>query len=1770
MSFRPFELGKPVSRASDSDETPEDKFAFGVTAVKKGTVEGLSIPVIPKKSESDKEDETGKDQGQFEWGRPLLGGLSDEEDDGEDGVLFNEVSIPLQRSVRDIKKPDQEVIEEYVDEQGRRVKRISKVTSTSTVTRVERQDPTYELAVDVPTEPREEVEEYTDENGRRVRRVVRTSVTTNAKTVLRDGALKVVLKPGDHDRRELREGPDDVERIETFTSDHGYRTQKLTKAIFKTQLKKHTQEILPATVSKTDVPSPSSPTYPDEDEEMKVDKALEGDEPMDEDEDEVEVKEEDKGEYDEFNEEIAVVGIKRRPRVPKWFVVVPDEPEKPVKPESLTYPMKTPRVDPQTRQSPEIVEDISWVNIDRKVVIPELSTSIVDKKDEPQTKIFESAAPVYLDTDTEDVVPSVHTREVVLPEWMVETEATPQKPQQPEEEISWLVLPSQPQQPELKDLDRGDVKESVTATTLSREIVLPKIDGIEDESPEEVEEYVDENGVRVSRIIKQTRTTRTIKREGQQIEPMEVTFPVAKTQDDSPEEVEEFIDENGVRVRRMVKRTITTKTVIRKSVDDKPQTKVFESADPVYLKADSEDVVPSVQTREVVLPEWMVETEATPQGPKQSEEDISCLILSSQPQQPESKDDIYRDDVKESVTATTLNREIVLPEIDRMEDESPEEVEEYVDENGVRVRRIVKRTITTRTIKREGQRIEPVEVTFPVAQTQDESPEEVEEYVDENGVRVKRITKRTITTRAVIRKSVDDKLQTMVFESAAPVYLEADSKDVVPSLQTREVVLPEWMVETEATPQEPKQPEQDISWLILPSQPQQPELKDDLDRDDVKESVTATTLSRENVLPEFDEMEDESPEEREEYVDENGVRVRRIIKRTVTTKTVIRKSVDDKPQTMVFESATPVYLEADSEDVVPLVQTRDVVLPEWMVKTEATPPEPKQPEQEVSWLILPSQPQQPESKGDLDREFVKESVTATTLNREIVLPEIDGMESPEKVEEYVVENGVRVRRIVKRTITTRAIKREGQHIEPMEVTFPVAQTQDESPDEVEEYVDENGVRVRRIIKRTITTKTVVHKSVDDEPQKMVFDSAAPVYLEADSEDVVPSVQTRKVVLPEWMVETEATPEEPKQPEQDISWLILPSQPQQPESKEDLDRDDVKESVTATTLSREIVLPEIDGVEDELPLNVEEYVDENGVRVRRFVKRTITTRAIKREGQQIEPMEVTFPVAQTQDESPEEVEEYVDENGVRARIFKRTITTKTVVRKSVDDKPQTMVFESAAPVYLEADSENVVPSVQTREVALPEWMVETEATPPEPRQPEQEISWLILPSQPQQPESKRELDREDVNESVTATTLNREIVLPEIDGSESPEKVEEYVDENGVRVRRIVKRTITTRAIKREGQQIEPIEVTFPVAQTQDESPDEVEEYVDENGVRVRRIIKRTITTKTVVRKSVDDKPQTIVFESAAPVYLDTDTEDVVPSVHTREVVLPEWMVETEATPQKPQQPEEEISWLVLPSRPQQPELKDLDRGNVNESVTATTSSREIVLPEIDGVEDELPPNVEEYVDENGVRVRRFVKKTITTRTIKREGQQIEPIEVSFPVAQDDSSEEVQEYVDENGVQVRRIVKQTITTTSVHRIGVLESGVPVTMHEVGEEAVPSTETATLEPVTPEAVLLAHTAPLSPRRASMPYETTVVQRYLVIIETLYQYVLEHRSLIFIYSSRHTQFNFVLENFLYWMIVTLKKLSWMTPVSWKVDEIQNQLREIKVLTWSVFTFA
>ena len=71
---------------------------------------------------------------------------------------------------------------------------------------------------------------------------------------------------------------------------------------------------------------------------------------------------------------------------------------------------------------------------------------------------------------------------------------------------------------------------------------------------------------------------------------------------------------------------------------------------------------------------------------------------------------------------------------------------------------------------------------------------------------------------------------------------------------------------------------------------------------------------------------------------------------------------------------------------------------------------------------------------------------------------------------------------MRRTITTTTMKKEDQGIEPVEVPFPVAPSEDESPEEVEEYID----GVRRIVRRTITSTTIKKEDQGIEPVEVPF------------------------------------------------------------------------------------------------------------------------------------------------------------------------------------------------------------------------------------------------------------------------------------------------------------------------------------------------------------------------------------------------------------------------------------------------------------------------------------------------------------------------------------------------------------------------------------------------------------------------------------------------------------------------------------------------------------
>lgn len=1142
---RGLKKGKTICNTWGSDDRPTVNEPLTVASVQERTVQEVSF-ACPK------EDEGRKDDKEFEWGRPLLGGSSDEEDYEEDsGSSFNRVSITLKGSKRRIVKPDQEIIEEYTDDTGRRVKRISKVTTTKAITRVERQAPSCMLAINVPAEVNENVEEYIDNHGRRVRRAIRSTVSESTNTVVRDGSVKFVLSPGKSGEEDFKEHSEDSERIQTLTTSHGYRVQQISKSTFKTQLKGAAESMTSRSPQRISAPEISQPPT-----------------------------------GDTFDDDVFPVKVYRDISYPEWMELGKED-------------------HPPSRN---------------------VSTSCIQIERYPTQSPRESA---------------------------------PEKP--------------------------GVIEEVVPFTFEKRPLVIPR-------EAFEVEE--DSLAVRGRK----------------RVEP-----PGAG------------LLELPVIPRKKVHKEIPSSLL---SESDMPESesrgKVFELASPVYQQTGDEDVVPSVLTRQVVHPDWMIERRPSPTGEIPNVEGY-FVVLASKPRQPGTKGDWRRepDTVSENVVATNLNREVVIPEITDMQGE--------------------KKMVTVK-----------------------------------GGVTVKQYT-------SFVRSAPNgdgDKPETKILESAAPVYIEAQDEDVIPSTQAREIVLPEWMAESE---QKPK----------------------------------------------FE-----------------------------------RK----------LHTASPFLLPTQAKRTDPLA---------------------------------------------FASEAIKENVTATTLNPEIIIPEIE----------------------------------DKRHKEPQNVT---------------EHEHESGVRF----------STVFHSE----------------------EEVVSTLKTRDVNLPKWMVEIPPSPEQEEKPDDGILCLVRPSELNQQEP-EQVGNETILESVSATTLNRGFFIPEIVDTGDESP---EEFVDENGVRVRRTLRRTT----------------------------------HIDGNNA----------TKSMVQRRI-------CYQGEPDTEFETDSEDVVPSVKSREIVLPEWMVVREPTPTE-ETPSDNISWLIVRSEPKEPQNQ-EQDTEKVHESVTASTLNREIVIPEFQDVGPRAEVEEYNDQSGVQVKSIVKRVITTTNVKRESPHSQPIEIRFPEAHSQFESPEKKEENLDGSGT-----VERTVTTRSVLSSSIDEQGEEIqikVFESAAPVWVEGDSENIVPSRQFRDVVLPKWMVNSEPTQVEQMQPGEGITWVALPSEPQQLESREYDAEGISESVIATTLSREVVIPEI---------------------------------------------------------------------------------------------------EDPEEATSRAEVVYLEDGLPQAVILDHGQPSSPRRGSIPFEASSIQRYLVIIETLHQYVMEHRSMIFIYSSQHMQFNFLLENFLHWILVTLKTLCWMVPVSGQLSEVQEQLQQIKVL--------
>ena len=152
-------------------------------------------------------------------------------------------------------------------------------------------------------------------------------------------------------------------------------------------------------------------------------------------------------------------------------------------------------------------------------------------------------------------------------------------------------------------------------------------------------------------------------------------------------------------------------------------------------------------------------------------------------------------------------------------------------------------------------------------------------------------------------------------------------------------------------------------------------------------------------------------------------------------------------------------------------------------------------------------------------------------------------------------------------------------------------------------------------------------------------------------------------------------------------------------------------------------------------------------------------------------------------------------------------------------------------------------------------------------------------------------------------------------------MEEVTDENGMRVRRVVTKTVTTTSTKTSSDNGEPKHLTRETLQKEsdqgggdiDENT-EVIEYVDENGRRVRRIVKKRIITTTTRISSKNNGPSSVT----------TDTKEISSGGHDPERVLINFGGEMPRPPEeqsklqpetKPQAVQEKEVFLQFGSQP---------------------------------------------------------------------------------------------------------------------------------------------------------------------------------------------------------------------------------------------------------------
>ena len=384
--------------------------------------------------------------------------------------------------------------------------------------------------------------------------------------------------------------------------------------------------------------------------------------------------------------------------------------------------------------------------------------------------------------------------------------------------------------------------------------------------------------------------------------------------------------------------------------------------------------------------------------------------------------------------------------------------------------------------------------------------------------------------------------------------------------------------------------------------------------------------------------------------------------------------------------------------------------------------------------------------------------------------------------------------------------------------------------------------------------------------------------------------------------------------------------------------------------------------------------------------------------------------QPKDVSPEpkeEVEEFTDANGRKMkRITKRTVVIRKVnlngkpghIEEPLDEVHEIPVPDDEKPDRGTVDERIGVVRVKKR-VELPDWQpVEVQHRPRRLPSEEPKEEKPVKPSYASRPYEPSE---EDV---IRPTTVDRSYTIPEFDEEEGvkqgpgpggdhpveelsePFEIEEFVDDDGRRMKRIAIRTVVTRKVTRGGvtkDVLEPVEEIRIVPADQFEpallpklfnKPVKIEEFVDENGRKMRRIIRTTVVTKTVTRDGVTSTVQQPIREVEEYPAVETPHPELLPEVFKGQPAeVMEFVDEHDRRVRKSVRRIVVVRETVVDSRP----------------VFEEQPVEEVrIEPATDGGEPEEKPGVkehtEEYTDEHGRLVKRIVRRTIVTRRVTKD------------------------------------------------------------------------------------------------------------------------------------------------------------------------------------------